>query len=1129
MQNALRKQRDVELLRVKKEDEEELALRARKTGLLDKAARGSSTDGPQAAPAVKGESLSAGAADLSTLDMLASKDSLLDPTNSAILEAAKENEHIVRRIQGRLDKIRHDVNAGRVSPADARAKLDQANSEMAEAERKNNQFRQMIFDAEPALSHFQQPDSANLSTALQNTLASSNSDAFSQALGVIKSFFSASDPIDVQSAISDLRSVLEINGSMSPVLQKSVQALEDMLAKPNSKGFTVDVATADGKTRTCNTVVEVMMNYRMRMQASNNPAAIFDPALNAGLNLDQDTIKANLECIKVEDAAKKDMEKLADKMADDTVENVTAAMKKIKAKAVLRSPIPPVSDIVLDDVIAEILFRRSIKGLLTEAANGETVNQLSGKITSLVIATAQNKPYRYLAALDLVKHTIGKMRGQKEKASQTLVAAVSKVQESMAKFVAAYEQKQKTAAPVSSNASSVLSATSDKPAPDMVKSTASTKYLLDGTLVSEESWDVFLEFIDTPLVDEPDTVQDRVIGHYREHIDEGIWDIFRAIACRPPSTTFYFEPWDIEKEFYRSNMNLAAASGPENLLEAIAKYQKLGACPAMTAIVLAQRLTYRVREDFETATANALKLQNIVGQCDQAGNRDWFQTFKFITQAVRDLFAIIFFRVSTLNVEDGPFVAADVVGIVCTFVLGVADPNQSQENLQVIQRFVTETLLECEEEKEHGKLGDILSRFSHMCQDSRYRCSQEHVCRARVRQLNMESMKPLAPAPLRPKWIGYQILKSPSSTLAPWEFSQLPRHVQLREQVRKGWEKAIGELPHLLCLTAKQMCRCLPGPQVVAAELLELKAILNLDFAEVDSCIRRGTAPPKALLDQIASHEATLSHESNYAPFQPPADSDKRALQYALAKARHIKLKQVAVGVPSVQKCLPCSSSEWSNFEKAAQQLKDSIEADNVSATADAAKASLSQSLSPANVRDEQSLSSPPAMSERELEIKNKLATFVSGMFRLDRAGSPFYGLTHNGGTQNKVSRQLRTIADGHIEMAWIIAKARGYLGLQAWLGSKYPGTRPESAKLAGPGPSGARPNGEKGDTIKKVQPISLGKGMQPATAATAATAGPSEHQVQPLANEGERLGREFLQRMEIVSEPRRRLPKRKA
>ncbi len=527
------------------------------------------------------------------------------------------------------------------------------------------------------------------------------------------------------------------------------------------------------------------------------------------------------------------------------------------------------------------------------------------------------------------------------------------------------------------------------------------------------------------------------------------------------------------------------------------------------------------RSDF--ATANALKLQTIVAQYDQTANRNWFVTFRFIVKAMTDLFAIIFFRVSTLNVDDGPFVAADVLGIVCSFVLSIADEKQAQTNLQVVQTFLTDTLLECDDEKVHGKLADILGRFLHMCGDSRYRCSPEHVCKARVRQLNMESMKPLAQAPLRPKWIGYQILKSPSSTLAPREFRKLPRHVQLREQVRKRWELACGRLPHVLCLIAKQGCRCHhSGDKQLAAELLKLKWDLNLDFAEVDSCVRRGMQPPKALLDRIAVHEATLSHVSNHAT----AIEQKAELRDDEGWESSIRAKNVtSSGVSNLQ-----TAREYADWV-VRQDFLDNVASLVTPASAEVAKkADLGpSSLSTASsTRDDQESPPPselPAMSERELEIKDKLCTCLEGIIKLDRAGTALAGAasaSHAG-----VSRQLQAIAVGHIDTAWTIAHARDYLGLQAWLESKY--NKPNAAKTNSSDEArGATGEQEEAKTSKKAsQPVSLEKGVE------SAAAGPhsSEHQTHqhPGRSERYRRAQEFLQRMEIVAEGRKRLPKRGA
>lgn len=1048
MQNALRKQRDVELVRVKKDDEGEMALRTRKSALLDKAGRG--LDAP---PANKGDK--AKPLDSSTLDMLASKDFLLDPKNSAILDAAKDNEHIVRRIRGRLDKIRQDVSAGRVSPADVRVKLDQANSEMGEAERKNNEFRQMILDAEPALTQFQNSGAGNpasLSTILQNTLASSNADAFSQALSVMKGLFSASDPLDVQNAITDLRSVLELNGPMSPVLQKSFKALEEMLAKPNAKGFTVDVKTGDGKTRTCSNVVEVMMNLRSKMQASDSPSNAADPELN----LDEDTIKANLECIKVEDAARKDMTKIAERMAEDTVDNITTALKKIKAKAALKSPIPPLSDIVLDDVINDILFHRSVKALVAEATAGTGLTQLSGKITSLVIATARNKPEKYLDTLDEVKESIGRVKTKTP--PQVLLDAASKVEASMTKFVAAHEEKQKKTA-VASKLLPVTSSIFPNLAPGASRPAISTKHLLEGTHVDEPSFNLFKKFFDTPLVKDSGTVRARVVAHYHMHLEEGIWEMFRVLARHQNVHEFQARDWEAEKEFYRANMRCAAAVREDKLLYAILVLQERSVCPGMAAIVLAQKLTYWIRDDFEAARNNIMSLRNIFSDYKPGSNREWVHSFNFIAQAMTDLFAIFVFRGSALDPVDVPICAIDIVCFACTFVLGLPDASQAEANLRLIEAFLTNILMEPGNSKENGKLQDVFSRFLHMCQDSRYRCSPEHSCKMHVKQLNEDKIKYAKKAPLGEK----KTPKERSVEAALKEAAQgLPRHIHLQMMVDAYWQVARSIMPHLDCLAKdEKRCFCSPGDQEFAEEIHVLKDAIETDFEELGFYIHKDLDPPKTLWTRLEKnahilHErpihwggnqkriAKMKNAYGITRYEEQLDA-LAASEKPLDSKQGIQLRKVTVNVPSIEKSVSSNTSEAGNVEK---EMSDNplalesgckISSDSASSTAKARHPSFAAEpqMPPQSMSTQTSTPAIPPMSHREIVIRDQLLKVVDGVINLDKDVADITGFTLRDAL-NGVSKQLQEMAIGHIEMAWIVAKAQGYKGLQVWLAAHY-------------------------------------------------------------------------------------------
>lgn len=1126
MQNALRKQRDVELVRVKKDDDEELALRARKNALLDRATRGGAGLDGSKAPANKPEKVTS--LESSTLDMLASKDFLLDPKNSAILEAAKENEHIVRRIRGRLDKIRNDVNAGRVSAVDARVKLDQANSEMAEAERKNNEFRQMIIDAEPAISQLHPPattsvnanigssigasaanvpcDWSNLPPILPNALASNNAEAFSQALSVMKGFFSASDPHDVQNAITDLRGVLELSGPMSPVLQKSFKALEDMLAKPNAKGFTLDVTTGDGVTRTCNNVVDVMMNLRSKMQSSTNPSAVTDP----DFKLDSDTIKANIECIKVEDAAKKDMEKMAEKMSEDTVENVTTALKKVKAKAILKSPIPPLSDIILDDVINEILLHRSVKALIVEAAAGTGLAQLSGKITSLVISTARNKPERYLAILDRVKAFIKKV--QQKEGLQTLLEAVTKVDASMAKFVAAHEEKQrKILAATGKSLSTVPSLNPDTSSVSLARLT-STKYLLEGALVDPESFELYKKFFETTSpVNDRLSVTSRMLSHYHMNLEEGIWNMFQVFVSHRTSAKFWFGDWKFQKDFYCANMRIAAAVRDDKFLDTVLAYQQRGVCPGMTALVMAQRLTYQIRENFESAKSKAMILRNIFANYEPDNNREWVHSFHFIAQAMADLFAMIVVQVSAPDSRYVPILAADILSVLCTFVLGVADPNKAETNLRAAEAFTTSFLTQ-PENGEFGKLQDVFSRFAYTCQDSRYRCSPQHTCKDNILLFNQERLRTLVPEPLKVNKKGKENSAESVSTYPPQAETAfgLPRHTHLRTMVDAYWEVARSIMPHLDCFPREKKCFCSSADQEFAEEIQVVKHVLDADFEELKSQVKKGMEPPKSLWDRLEKN-ATILHERpvNWGGNQKKIAeirteelrSGDQGSRMPSNSGRRIKIKQVPVSVPSIQTNKSSNTLQAGNVGK---EFADDLSSKGIVSAKDA----------------------NPPMTERELFIRNQLLTFVDSVDHVHKFASYIGPLLRRSPLEGVVL-QVDDMLNGHVVMAWAIAEAQGYTALQNWM-DDYFGEYFGSRRLSLNGGAQGTSNGAKLPSISTLQKQNPQTRVHKHTAnATPATPSLEQKAEQPV-NDIEHLGQEFLRQMDVVSERRKRHPQRR-
>lgn len=1060
MQKALRKQRDVELVRVKKDDEEEFALRNRKNTNLDKGHR-PALDGSQL-----GKSDRIAPLDPSTLDMLASKDFLLDPRNSAILEAAKENEHIVRRIRARLDKIRHDVNAGRVSPADARVKLDQANSEMAEAERKNNEFRQMILDAEPALSHLQHPNPASLSNVLSKTLASSNADAFSQALTVMKGFFSASDPHDVQTAITDLRSVLELNGPMSPVLQKSFQALEEMLAKPNAKGFTVDVTTADGKTRTCTNVVEVMMNLRLKMQGKDPRSTIAD----ADLNLDEDTMKANHECVKVEEAAKKDMEKMVEKMANDSDDNLMEALMAIKTRAILKSPIPPLSDIVLDDAISDLMFKRSVNALILDANKGARLLELSGKLTKLVIETARKKPEKYILTLDLVKEHIVTTPAP----PQTLLDALSKVEVQMSRFVAAQEaKKKKDEAPVAGVFdipphtplhSQVASSTGHANTPEEGLRQLDALFKRGGRLAN------------------PKIFRDSMTLHYQTFLELGPWEMFQIFAGYHIEPTFVFEPWSWEMKFFKANKEILFPP-THQCLEMIFNYQRRGICPGQTALVIAQRLTYQIRIDFEAAKTNLKLIKGILSHHNSASNKNWFHTFNFIGQTMIDLFGALVVEISAWEKNDATIMAMDVAAMFCTFSLGASGQMQAYRNLKVLEEFIATALVDYDNGKNLGRLHDTLGRFYHLCNDPRYLCSFRHKCRSQVQEENKDKFKATFPVPPdveESRSRQMEALSSPPK-MAQGVEKQIAEptassgHIPIIPSVQYEPATDPGAVRSLLNAlnTLDDINDLDPQSHKFNDQEIQFrKAIQKYKVklnGDLDSYHQSKGAERQQVLGEVSSTTNELTGLVNGAQGKDISTKsrfsehleDEPPVQESALGSQGISLRHVSRKSPSMVKTWLDITSKSGNVQKdltedlTASQREGRTQSSTASETSikhvlPNSTVSQSSSTQPASTVDRETTTKPvtkmsasePKLSPPEEKIRQQLTTFLNGVLNIGSDMKEMPDSVHKDVFQG-VAKHLQDMARGHIDMAWIIADGRHYTGLQAWL-KKYLGSRPK-------------------------------------------------------------------------------------
>jgi len=738
MKNALRKQRDVELVRVKKEEDEEHASRARKSAFTEKA---------RERDAQRGSLGAAGKSDDASYDIGldgAATDSTLDPKNSAILQAAKENEQYVRKIRGDLDKIRRDVNAGKIKPSDARVKLEKTHAEMAEAERKNDSFKQLLQGNDAPGTSQQTASSFDFSRTLMKSLtsASGGTDAFTQAMSVMKGFFSASDPGDVQNAISDLRSVLEISGPMSPTLQKSFKALEDMVGNGKQRAFNVDFKTSNGDSFNCTSVADVMLNLRSKMQSNTTAPALSNPELK----LDEEMVKANQECIKVEEAAKKEMWKEGKRLSKDDMESLTAALRRIKQKAIVKSPIPPLSDIVLDGTIDEVLEVHVARDLVQKVKEGLTESQIAGKMTSMIIARAGNKPERYMEAFTGFEAALNTALAGESIAS--VDNALAKVEVAMKNFVQKHEEKKLAdnqgatrgnVLPTGSNSSTINAQPQQaqtQPDPEASKDWEDLRLLI---AAAEQQ----------PHQIDGKVLHESILKHFSKYLHKGIWHIFRLYAQVQKTYRFQFDPWMTEKAKNSTARAYKLSAEDVGLLPCLVEFYDTGHCPAITTVLIAQQLTTLARREPKKAATNIRVLEGVITGVPLPMNKQWFGVFKELASTLLAFRAAVQISAATVvSFGDAAIMAADAMAMISTFVLLVGDSDHARTNLRICQAFIIKSFVNPKSEADRN-IQSILASFDNFSKVPMYRCTIKGPCKDHMQDLSEFGSHALVPQPLK--------------------------------------------------------------------------------------------------------------------------------------------------------------------------------------------------------------------------------------------------------------------------------------------------------------------------------------------------------------------------------------------
>ncbi|RVX72433.1 hypothetical protein B0A52_03621 [Exophiala mesophila] len=985
IREALGKQRDVELVRMKKDEDDELAQKSRKNPSV-----------PHASLHTINTSKNIQSMSSSILDTFDPRNLLLNPRNAIMLDIAKENEDIVSRIREELEKIRGDVNTGRISAGDARVKLDQANLRMAEAEKQNKVFRQTLLNDEAALSRASQMGPSSLPNILPQALASGSSDAFSHALSVMKGFFSTSNPQDIQTAIADLRKVLQMTGPMSPVLGKSFQALEEMLSKTSPDGLKVDATTTDGKRQ----MIDFLMNMRGVMGLSGADAT--DTSLGPGL--DQTTLKANEECIKIENAAMKEMSALADRMFEADDEKVAAALEPLKEAALLKSPIPPLSRIVLEDKIIKILFGRSIFALIRDARTGVGQTELQAKITSLVMRFAERKPDKFIDVLTLVSETIAINRNS----SPALLEALKAVDISMTRFVAK-TQAERVIQPPSGN----TSIAADDRREDLLESNMgfhSCNHGMDlvrSTTVTKGHFKKFQKlFEDGRIYSDLALLRSTVARYYKAHLGNGLWEIFKVFVSHKgaPDRT-HIEPgfWRDEIDFYRENISDCQLAD-QQFADTIVNFARAGVCPAQVSVVISQHLTYQTRANFSAAVLNVRCLAMAIGKHMTQDLGEWFLTWSFIAALMTDFYMHLVCELTKYKSEMGiyqeavPVVAADVLSLVCALVIGVPDQARQIANLRAIGTFIGSCILDYKKLQDPQAYNALWDRLTFFVNDKKYICGPGHSCRSKVREV---------------------IAKHRSSTKAS----------AVEDTTGRGSANTSASREQA---SSDDHIKPSPGGR---------SSSISLGLDDDERLAEKHSRFSEHLLEHAVSDEVAAHSTSNAAIVNKPHQNLRQTYSGTNEMSNGNASPQ-----PSISHSVLSSSSKAKSSPPATKVLTshrdDTLKKPDGFGTmngkvphAEQASPSISTALS-----SEAPLPHADKFQPRELDIQRKLSKWMDNLLELKESmtevcqSRPVFAES-----LQVVINRLRETAQIHHEVAYSVARGQGYIGLQEWLERSCP------------------------------------------------------------------------------------------
>ena len=422
MRNALRKQRDVELARLKKSGNGQSALKACRTSAqtkaLEKACEGAHQQllyNDDGFSRKKDDLLTPGErsftnnqpASIFSRSSRSSPHGSLDRKAQAVETAVHQNNEQITQIRASLNNIQQQLNSGGGNTDELRKELEKIHVKMDDARQNNDTFKAMLCKASTTSSQYTNiqeglaefmlplvPQCANIARTMDPSpldgLSPDELKKHVDAVASIAEFFNSCAPEQIESALEQLKMSLEASGTMSETTREAFRNLEVTMAESKAKGWKVDF-------KLCSSFADIGTS-----QPSTRTPPPTDELPPLATRLASTKIPEEFALIlsEPEQQALKLMYSETERLSTESSDVLAKSLETIKMSYFQKYAFSTGPGEVLTVAMDSLIDVHKAGSMIKAIEKGMGRDEIAGHITSAVLTKAERKPEKYLEALD---------------------------------------------------------------------------------------------------------------------------------------------------------------------------------------------------------------------------------------------------------------------------------------------------------------------------------------------------------------------------------------------------------------------------------------------------------------------------------------------------------------------------------------------------------------------------------------------------------------------------------------------------------------------------------------------------------------------------------------------------------